>query len=260
MSSPNSENIPVSSSPIRSKPMDVLEATIRTRGEVTFTSREVGRLADTEPYILNTALYYALGLASGRYVDTSFEPTYIDDTDDIAEDVYVSPAAPVPGVSPNYVTTTYNASRDEYAEINYSAEDDPYEKQNLPSFGRRRSLTQRTQLRCFLIPRKQSASELQATLPQYIRLGKKRGKARLDTVVREASEQTGTFRLNHPIGAYDHDEVPTANVITKSMKPTPILLQGDYEGAHLEIDRWDAATEPDSVSFPRELTFLKQKR
>jgi hypothetical protein len=44
------------------------------------------------------------------------------------------------------------------------------------------------------------------------------------------------------------------------MKPTPILLQGDYEGTHLEIDRSDAATEPDSVSFPRELTFLKQKR
>jgi CRISPR-associated protein Csc1 len=240
--------------------MDVLEATIQTRGEVTFTSREVGRLADTEPYILNTALYYALGLASGRYVDTSFEPTYIDDTADVADGIYVSPAAPVPGVSPNYVTTTYNASRDEYAEINYSAEDDPYEKQNLPSFGRRRSLAQRTQLRCFLIPRSRSASELKSRLPQYIRLGKKRGKARLETSVREASGQAGQFRLNHPIGAYDHDAVPKANVVTKSMKPTPILLQGDYEGAYLEIDRSDASTDPDTVLFPRELTFLKQKR
>lgn len=240
--------------------MDVLEATIRTCGEVTFTSREVGRLADTEPYILNTALYYAFGLASGRYVDTNFEPTYIDDTGKIAEDVYVSPAAPVPGTNPNYVTTTYNSTRDEYAEINYSAEDDPYEKQNLPSFGRRRSLAQRTQLRCFLIPRDQSASKLKASLPQYIRLGKKRGKARLDTTIRDASEQTGSFRLNHPIGAYDHDEVPTANVITKSMKPTPILLQGDYQGTHLKIDRSKATTEPNTVSFPRELVFLKQKR
>ena len=260
MFSPSSENTPVNSYLIRSKPMDVLEATIRTCGEVTFTSREVGRLADTEPYILNTALYYALGLASGRYVDTSFEPTYIDDTDDIAEDVYISPAAPVPGVSPNYVTTTYNATRDEYAEINYSAEDDPYEKQNLPSFGRRRSLAQRTQLRCFLIPRNQSASELKSRLPQYIRLGKKRGKARLETSVREASEQTGSFRLNHPIGAYDHDSVPKANVVTKSMKPTSIILQGDYAGSHLEIDRSEAPGDPDAVSFPQELTFLKQKR
>jgi CRISPR-associated protein Csc1 len=54
--------------------------------------------------------------------------------------------------------------------------------------------------------------------------------------------------------------VPKANVITKSMKPTPILLQGDYEGTYLEIDRLDALTDPETVSLPRDLTFLKQKR
>ncbi len=240
--------------------MEVLEATIRTCGEVTFTSREVGRLADTEPHILNTALYYALGLASGRYIDTSYEPTYIADTDEIAEDVYVSPAAPVPGTRPNYVTTTYNASRDEYAEINYSAEDDPYESQNLPSFGRRRSLAQSTQLRFFLIPRGQSAAELESTLPQYIRLGKKRGKARLDLTTREATKQNGSFQLTHPIGAYDHDEAPMSNVITKSMKPTPLVLQGDYTGKHLQIDRSAADAGPEEVPFPRGLLFLKRKR
>ena len=240
--------------------MDVLEATIRTRGEVTFTSREVGRLADTESYVLNTALYYALGLASGRYVDTSYEPTYIEDTNEIARDVYISPASPVPGTSPNYVTTTYNSSRDEYVEINYSAEDDPYEKQNLPSFGRRRSLAQGTHLRFFLIAREQSADELMGTLPQYIRLGKKRGKARLDITARNATEQRGTFRLNHPIGAYDHDETPLSNVVTKSMKPTSLVLQGDYEGEHLRIDRSEARNGPDTIELPRGLEFLKTKR
>ena len=240
--------------------MDVLEGTIRTRGEVTFTSREVGRLADTEPYVLNTALYYALGLASGRYVDTSYEPTYIQDTEEIAEDVYVSPAAPVPEISPNYVTTTYNTTRDEYVEINYSAEDDPYEKQNLPSFGRRRSLAQGTHLRFFVVPRGKSAEELKDDLPQYVRLGKKRGKARVDLRVRQATEHEGSFQLNHPIGAYDHEESPLGNVITKSMKPTPLILQGDYEGEYLQIDREDAESEPDEVELPRGLTFLKTKR
>lgn len=240
--------------------MDVLEGTIRTRGEVTFTSREVGRLADTEPYILNTALYYALGLASGRYVDTDYEPTYVADTDSVADEIYVSPATPVPGTNPNYVTTTYNSSRDEYAEINYSAEDDPYAKQNLPSFGRRRSLAQPTVLRFFIIPTGQSAEQLESTLPQYIRLGKKRGKARLDLTIRDAREQSGSFQLNHPIGAYDHDETPTSNVITKSMKPTPIVLQGDYTGKYISIDRSEADTPPGSVMFPRGLQFLKTER
>lgn len=235
--------------------MDVLEATLRTRGEVTFTSREVGRLADTEPYILNTALYYALGLASGRYVDTSYEPTYIEDTSSVTE-VYVSPAAPISDTTPNYVTTTYNATRDEYAEVNYSAQDDPNAKQNLPSYGRRRSLTQSTALQFFIIPRDQSATTLREQLPQYIRLGKKRGKARLDFEYRNASKQSGNFRLNHPIGAYDYSETPEGNVITKSMKPTPLVLQGDYTGEYLSIDR----EEDEQVRLPTGLIFLKTKR
>jgi len=240
--------------------MDVLEATIRTRGEITFTSREVGRLADTEPYVLNTALYYALGLASGRYVDRSFEPTYVDDTDPVADAVYVSPAAPVPGTTPNYVTTTYNATRDEYAVVNYAAEDDPYEGRNLPSYGRRRSLARGTDLRFFIIPQERDAAAIADELPQYARIGKKRGKARIDLTVREANRCSGSFRLNHPIGAYDHDATPTGNVVSKSMQPTPIILQADYEGEYLCIERDDADTEPESVELPSELTFLATKR
>lgn len=240
--------------------MEILEATMSTCGEVTFTSREIGRLADTEPYVLNTALYYALGLAGGQYVDYSFEPTYVADTETIAEEVYVSPAAPVPGKNPNYVTTTYNATRDEYAVVNYAAEDDPHEKQNLPSYGRRRSLTQGTKLRFFIVPRGRDAAELAAELPSYVRVGKKRGKVRLDLTIREATRRSGAFRLNHPIGAYDHELTPEGNVITKSMQPTPIILQADYKGDHLCIDRRDAETVPEIVELPEHLTFLARKR
>jgi CRISPR-associated protein Csc1 len=239
--------------------MKVLEGTLRTQGEVTFTSREVGRLADTEPYVLNTALYYALGLASGRYVDTTYEPTYLADTEDVT-DVYVSPATPVSGETPNYVTTTYNATRDAYAERNYSAENDPYEKQNLPSYGRRRSLAQGTTLRFFVLPGDRDAQELADGLPQYVRLGKKRGKARLDFAVRDAARQSGQFQLNHPIGAYDTANVPTGNVVTKSMKPTPIVMQADYEGQYVTIDREDTSDNPDRIRLPGDLTFLNTKR
>ncbi|GAA1335262.1 hypothetical protein GCM10009647_077290 [Streptomyces sanglieri] len=235
--------------------MAVLEATLRTRGEVTFTSREVGRMADTEPYILNTALYYALGLASGRYVDTSYEPTYTEDTKDVT-DIYVSPAAPVDGTAPNYVTTTYNATRDEYAEVNYSAQDDPNAKQNLPSYGRRRSLAHGTPLRFFIISNERSADDLERRLPSYVRLGKKRGKARLDVERRPSSRQTGKFSLNHPIGAYDYPDPPEGNVITKAMKPTPLVMQGDYTSEYISIDQG----ESDPVRFPAGLTFLATKR
>jgi CRISPR-associated protein Csc1 len=240
--------------------MDVLEATLQVCGEVTFTSREVGRLADTEPYILNTALYYALGLARGRYLNTGYKPTYLEDTADIAEEVYLSPAVPVEGTSPEFVTSTYNATRDEYVEIHYSAQDDPYQKQNLPSFGRRRSLAAGTVLRFFAIPRGGDADALASELPTYLRLGKKRGKARLDVTRREAEERSGSFQLGHPIGGYDYEPTPLGNVATKSMKPTPLILRADYEGDYLRIDRSAAERGPNSIALPRNLEFLTRKR
>ena len=235
--------------------MDVLEATIRICGEVTFTSREVGRLADTQPYILNTALYYALGFVSGQYVDTAYKPNYVDDTAGLTE-LYVSPAAPVSDSAQNYITSTYNTTKGEYVEMNYSAQDDPNAKQNLPTYGRRRSLGQGTKLRFFIIPRDQSIKEIREQIPRYIRLGKKRGKARLDQQKRTASRQAGEFRLTHPIGAYDHTDLPEGNIITKSMKPTPLIIQGDYRGEYLSIDRG----KEDRIRVPAGLTFLATKR
>ena len=44
------------------------------------------------------------------------------------------------------------------------------------------------------------------------------------------------------------------------MKPNTIARQGDDAGEYLETDRSDAASAPETVSFPRDLTFLKQKR
>jgi hypothetical protein len=44
------------------------------------------------------------------------------------------------------------------------------------------------------------------------------------------------------------------------MQPTPIVLQADYQGDHLQIDRSDAETEPEAVNLPADLTFLATKR
>jgi CRISPR-associated protein Csc1 len=235
----------------------VLEAELRTRGEVWFASREVGRLADTESHVLNTALYYALGLASGRYVDTTFEPTYLTDTADVAERVYVSPAVPISGQGEtNFITTTYNTSDDDYATVNYSAQDDPDAKKNLPSYGRRRVLAHGNAMRFYLVPREGDAEDIQSQLPQYVRLGKKRGKARVDTMLRPVDRQSGVYRLGHPVGAYDTAQTPIGNLVTKRMRPTPLVAQADFEGEHLVI----AVDNEESVELPADVKFLKQKR
>lgn len=234
----------------------VLDAELQTQGEVWFASREVGRLADTESYVLNTALYYALGLASGRYVDTTFEPTYLADTADVAERVYVSPAAPVGGSETNFVTTTYNTSDDDYATVNYSAQDDPDAKKNLPSYGRRRALGQGNVLRCYLVPREGDAETIQSQLPRYVRLGKKRGKVRVDTTLRAVERQTGAYRLGHPVGAYDTAQTPHGNLLTKRMRPTPLVVQSDFDGEYLTVE----TGRDESINLPADVAFLKQKR
>ena len=244
-----------------------LEVTLRTQGEIWFASREVGRLADTEPYFLNTALYYALGLASGRYIDRLFEPTYLDDTADVAGEIYVTPATSVEGV-PNRITSTYNTSTDDYATINYSAQDDenPTEGRNLPSYGRRRVLGHGNELRCYVLGREIDTAELDAELPGYVRLGKKRGKARVETRPLAVKERSGEYELGHAVGAYDSAQTPIGSLITKRMRPTPLIVQATYDGSYVELSpqRTDAEDEHDHddevVSLPADAQFLRRKR
>lgn len=242
-----------------------LEVTIRTQGEIWFASREIGRLADTESYFLNTALYYAFGLASGRYIDRSFEPTYLDDTAEIAQTVYVSPAAPMElgDETANRITSTYNTSTDDYVTVNYSAQDDPDSGKNLPSYGRRRVLGHGNALRCYLLGRGIRTDELVSHVPGYVRLGKKRGKAKIETKRLTIDRNAGEYQLGHPIGAYDTAQTPVGNLITKRMRPTPLIVQATYEGEHVVLrrpDESDERNENDRIRFPADATFLKTKR
>lgn len=235
--------------------MELIEVVIETQGRVGFAAREVGRTVDTGEYILNTALHYAFGLASGRYVDTVDHPTYIEDTAEIADQVYIAPAEPLD--SPDYVTTIYNARGDRYATVNYAAADDPDQDKNLPRFGRERAFAQGNQFRTYLVPYERDAAAVVAELPRYVRLGKKRGKVKLHVRRVEAQRQTGRFVSNHPIGTYDYDGTPLGSVISRNMRPTSLILQAEYEDEHFVAPRGD--DEP-PAKFPANLQFLGTKR
>jgi CRISPR-associated protein Csc1 len=234
--------------------MRVIEVVIETQGRVGMASREVGRTVDSGEYILNTALHYAFGFAAGRYADTLGRPTYLEDTESVVEELYITPAAPL--TPPNHLTTTYNARGDRYATINYDAANDPDQDKNLPRFGRERAFTHGNRFRTYVIPGTRAAESIDRELPVYIRLGKKRGKAKLHTRLVSARRESGSFRTNHPISAYDHDRTPLQNVIAKNMRPTPLILQADYDGEHLIIPQEDG----DPIKLPAGLQFLKEKR
>lgn len=231
-----------------------IKASINTQSKVMFASREIGRLADTKEYILNTALYYSLGIVSGRYVDTENTPTYIEDTIDVVEDVYVSPAKP--DELPQFMTTNYNAREHKYAVVNYSAQEDPDQKKNLPRFGRERFLTEGNEFVSYILYRGEDFDGFSESLPQYIRLGKKRGKAKVSLKEIDIEKGTGNFTLNHPIGVYDYEKKPLADLISVNMRPTPLIVQAMYNGSYIKLRLEDG----EDIYFPDGLRFLKTKR
>lgn len=235
--------------------MDVVEVVLEIQGRVGFAAREVGRTVDTGEYLLNTALHYALGFASGRYVDKQHEPTYLEDTKRAVRRVYVSPAEPLE--SPEYLTTIYNARGDRYATVNYDATEDPDQDKNLPRFGRERAFRHGNLFRSYLIPRETTAEEIANELPRYVRLGKKRGKAKLHIRTVEAQRRTGKFTSNHPFGAYDYDGTPLGSVVSKQMRPTPLILQAEYDDSYLIIPRGENESP---ARIPADLEFLLRKR
>ena len=235
--------------------MKILEIVIETQGKVEFASREVGRTADTANYLLNTALYYAFGFAKGRYVDTTHRPTYVEDTATIVDEFYLTPAEPLE--QPDYWTTIYNARGDQYTTVNYSAAEDPDQDINIPRFGRERAFSHGNEFRCYIIPDGMDAQTIRSDLPAYVRVGKKRGKAKLHVTTVDARRETGQFTVNHPIGAYDYEATPLGSVISKNMRPTPLILQAQYEDEHVAIPRGE--DEPPAM-LPTDLRFLETKR
>jgi len=245
--------------------MQIIEATLTTRGKVGFASREVGRMTDTDPCILNTALHYALGLASGRYVDVSHQPTYVEDTADVVDEVYVTPAAParaerLGSIRTEYLTTNRNARSDTYATPNYPADDDPTGKseRNLPTFERERALAPENVFRFYLFPYERDAAGLTTQLPSYIRLGKKRGKGHVNYRIVDAERRSGTFRLGHPLSVYDHETRPVGGVVMKQMQPTPVWFEGEFESNHYAIE--PPFPNEERVHYPAEAKFLATKR
>lgn len=229
----------------------VIECTLTVLGRLLYASRELGHLVDTGDYILNSALYYALGFSSGNYVNIGNKPDYLNETSEIYDKLYITPAAPLDALT--HITTTYNARPDQYTVINYKAKDDPNARYNIPRYGRERAINHQNRFRFYILPYwiDTDVESLAFELPTYVRLGKKRSKSRIDYTVVNSVVSSGTFTANHPFGVYDYDGIPIGNLISRKMRPIPLILQGMYDGKYVQIGK---------TILPYKLEFLKMKR
>ena len=263
-----------------SESFPAVECSIETLDRTLYASREVGDLVDTGDYILSTALYHAFGFVSGKYINFGNKPSYIEETSEIYKKFYITPAKPesvgeyvskILGVQVmkgkakplpylgGHSVSQWNARPHQYAVKNWKAADLPKDQKgkNLPKFGRERVLDQQNLLTAYILPYEGDAASLAARIPRYVRLGKKRSKARIRAIVVEGMLDEGEFFTNHPFGIYDYDGVPLGDLISIKMRPVPLIVQGRYSGKFVRIP---CAGKRDDIVLPYKLEFLKAKR
>lgn len=228
--------------------MKAYRVEIRTEGIIRGATREVGRLVEAGSYIANTSLYYALGISKSRYVDRLRKPTYLDDTKD-DEGTYITPAKPLGRTTYTNILTTVSGNK--YAERNLPAShsDNEVADKNFPKVGTEKVITSGNRFETFIL------TEGKLNLPKYFRLGKKRGKCSLVLEETYLEKQNGEFLTNHPIGIYDTGMVPEGDLLTRKIRPTPLILKARYSGPFYEIHYND-----EKAILPGDLEFLKRKR
>src|SRR5438552_13807003 len=150
-----------------------------------YASREMGRLYETEKYLHNYGLTYALGLAKAPFANLTQVPRYREDLNTVnAQGIYVTPAYPL---QYSFAFHTFKMANVNY--YNFT----PQISSNQVVFGRAKELAPESTFEFFVL----STNEVQ--LSRWIRLGKWMAKARVDIKYKGAAQRKqGEY---HPDGA-----------------------------------------------------------
>lgn len=229
---------------------------------VYFETRAAGRLYETEQYIHNYALTYALGLVRERGIDgqemigtpyfvTTRSPTYAQDLTPLNGQVYVTPARPV---NVSFAFHTFKYASNHYHDLSTASPPD----KNRPSYGRAKELAVGSELECFII----AAKDLTKRLPRWIRLGLWMAKTQVDVTVHELESKStkgAPVVISVPLNPLDVGTSPTVCDII-SMPPVSIILNARYEGKYYELD--DRARIPADMryNFPKEKAGVRNSR
>lgn len=207
------------------------KGTIELMSELFFTSLEVGNTYVTEPIILSTALYYALGYANGNYITipegkrkhVKQQPSYVEDTNEIFNKVYITPAKPLRNI--RSVTENYNARSDDYIQ---KSEDMGV---NIPQYGARKQIQQGAQFLFYLL----AFDGFEPNLLPYVRIGKKKCKCLIEWEEVHVKTATGQYHTTHPILSEDINVKMLGDIIFKRMLPFDIIEQATFSGGYIKI-------------------------
>lgn len=191
-----------------------------------YASREMGRLYETERYLHNYGLTYALGLARSPYASESQIPHYADELHLLNEQgIYVTPAYPL--------HSTFAFHTFKMASVSYYTFT-PQVSSNQVVFGRAKELAPESDFAFFVL------SEREIHLPRWIRLGKWMAKARV-TIQAEGIAQVkqGRYQASGALNPLDLLDMPeNCNIV--AMAPASLVTNVHATGNYYTLSREDA--------------------
>jgi CRISPR-associated protein Csc1 len=236
--------------------VDIVEVELTPLDQLYYVSRESGDDFATRPYVMHTALYYAFGLLPSRFRVGEQTPSYQSHFEDSARasGLYIHPAVAIDQLAGRHTTRRFAVKGDEFRQRSEQ------ENKNLKETGFQRFIDPDTTFRTFIRVDATDSRNVEASLHEYCRIGKKMTSTRIRTASHTAEIGNGSFSLDQPIGNVDlnTDEYDLlGDVRMESMMPVNILTEAQLNGPHVTIDpAFGADSGP--VSLPTETEFLLQ--
>lgn len=201
--------------------MQVIVCQLELHDFLFYASREMGRLYETERYLHNYGLTYALGLARAPYAGSSHTPHYAEELHSLNEEgVYVTPASPL---RYTFAFHTFKMANTSYYSFT------PQISSNQVVFGRAKELSPESCFAFFVL------SEHEIRLPRWIRLGKWMAKARVDVVTWGVARiQQGNYQATGVLNPLDLPGLPeNCNIV--AMAPASLITNVTTTGHYYEF-------------------------
>lgn len=188
-----------------------------------YATRELGRLYETEKYLHNYGLTFALGLARGNYFNAGQVPTYAAHLTPLNDKgIYVTPARPL---SHDFFFHTFKMATVPYYSIT------PQTTVNKVLYGRAKELAPESVFEFFVV------SAQRHDLPCWIRLGKWMSKASVKCIEEQelAPQSAKPFISACVVNPLDlAGQLLAFDLI--SMPPVSLVVNARIEGAYYELD------------------------
>jgi len=233
---------------------------------VFFASREMGTLYETEKYLHNWALSYAL--FEGTYIPKSYRlegaiaqrPGYLEADNEQnllhlnEQGIYVFPALPIQW---SYQVTTFNVPQSPYHQKPRQSGGEGGEFNYPISYGRVKELAVGSRYRTYII------APAEARIPRWMRLGKWAAKIRVETIPiskRGIQQASGEYITEHPLNPIDLPQSTQLLLYNKIvMPPTSLVSEAKLSGNYWKISRlnkWAELPEETDLKDVPEMIFL----